>query len=242
LGVPLMVDIDWNLERGLMENLSVHLGVDLRELIDVPREGLLEGDRVIYVGHGEGFKRRDPKPEGVGEFLRELAAVMDEAVGKGRYKISFEMPTPPQPGGEPKPRMIDVIPDFVWWREHVEYARSPKLLPRGDWRVDWLLGVLFKSEEADMVYLDFRDPKVKVVVSGCFYSMHDSCELEARRRNVLVSSLRKAKKLKERYQSNPHVKWVKIVFAPDQEEVQKMIITVMDPAGMLTTSESQIPG
>ena len=58
----------------------------------------------------------------------------------------------------------------------------------------------------------------------------------------VTAEIRKAKKLKERYQSNPHVKWVKIVFAPDQEEVQKMIITVMDPAGMLTTSESQIPG
>ncbi|MHA1209412.1 MAG: hypothetical protein ACTSRF_09345 [Candidatus Freyarchaeota archaeon] len=233
-------DIGWDLEKSVVENLSRQLGVDLRELIDMPdEESLVEGDRVVFQHRGARFKRKDPSTEDVKDFLEELTAAMDEAVGEGEYEIEFEMPSPPPPGKEYAARMIDVIPDLTWWDERVKYARSSDLLPNEDWRVDWLLGVLFKSSDADMVFLDFRDPKVKVLVAGCFYSMYDTDELEARRREILVSSLRRAKELKRRYQSDPSIKWAKLVFTPDQEGNHKTIVTVMDSDGRLRTTESR---
>ncbi|WXG39478.1 MAG: hypothetical protein WED07_01365 [Candidatus Freyarchaeum deiterrae] len=237
-----MVDIDWNLEKGVIENLNAFLEVDLREIIDdMPsEESLVEGDRVIYLHHGDAFKRKDPTAEDMKSFVDELTEALDEAVGKGEYEIEFESPFPPPEGVESVARMIDVIPFFVWGAEHIEYARSPNPLPSEDWRVEWLLGVLFKSVDADMIYLDFRNPKVKMVVAGRLYSMYDSFESNERRKRVLVKSFLRANELKKKYQSDPSIKWAKLVFSRDQDGTHKSIITIMNLKGKLNIKESKM--
>nr|MDO8079295.1 hypothetical protein [Candidatus Freyarchaeota archaeon] len=236
-----MVDISWDLKKGVIENLNAFLEVDLREIIDdMPGEkSLVEGDRVIYMHHGDEFKRRDPTAEDLKGFADELTEALDKSVGKGEYKIEFDLPSPPPEGREPAARMIDVIPFFIWDVNHVEYARSPKLLPGEDWRVEWLLGVLFMSEDADMVYLDFRN-QVKVVVAGCLYSMYDSFESNDRRKEVLVKSFLEAKELKMKYQSDPSIKWAKLVFSQDREGTHRAIITTMNSKGKLNIKESKM--
>jgi hypothetical protein len=237
-----MVDIDWDLSKGVMENLNSFLEVNLREIIDdMPSEEfLVEGDRVIYLHHGDAFKRKDPTIEEVRSFADQLTVDLDKAVGKGKYEVEFDLPSPPPAGRESVARMIDVIPFFIWGVEHLKYARSPNIFPSDDWRVDWLLGVLFKSVDADMVYLDFRNPKVKVVVAGCLYFMYDSFESNDRRKRVLVKSLLKAKELKKKYQSDPSIKWAKLVFSQEQDETHKAIITTMNLSGKLNIEESKI--
>lgn len=237
-----MVDIDWDLSKGVIENLNSFLEVNLREIIeDMPNEEILvEGDRVIYLHRGETFKRRDPTLEDLKSFVDGLTGALDKAVGKEKYEIEFDLPSPPPAGRETVARMIDVIPFFIWSAEHLKYARSPNLLPSEDWRVDWLLGVLFKSVDADMVYLDFRNPKVKVVVSGCLYFMYDSFESNDFRKRVLVKSFLKASELQKKYQTDPSTKWAKLVFSPDQEETHKAIITTMSLSGKLNIEENKM--
>jgi hypothetical protein len=220
--------------------LNALLEVDLREIIDdMPgEESLVKGDRVIYLHHGDEFKRRDPTAEDLKSFVEGLTEKLDEAVGKGKYEFEFDPPFPPLEGRESVARMIDVIPFFSWGVQHIEYAKSLSLLPSEDWRVEWLLGVLFKSEDADMVYLDFQNPKIKVVIAGCLYSMYDSFESNNRRKDVLVKSFLKAKELRKKYQSDPYLKWAKLVFSQDQEGTHRAIITTMNLTGELNIKES----
>ncbi|MEM3587006.1 MAG: hypothetical protein QXO71_06755 [Candidatus Jordarchaeaceae archaeon] len=237
-----MVDIDWNLDEGVIENLNHILDVDLREIIDdfPSEESLVEGDRVIYSYKGDAFKRRDPTIDYLRRFADELTQDLDKIVGKGKYELEFEPPSPPPEGRKNIARMVDVIPFFTWGVDHLKYAKSPNFLPSEDWQVDWLLGVLFKSVEADIVYLDFRNPKVKVVVAGCLYFMYDSIESNEYRKKVLVNSFLKAKELKRKYQSFPSIKWAKVVFSQDQDETYKAIITTMDLNGNINIEETNL--
>ncbi|MEM2144041.1 MAG: hypothetical protein QW279_01665 [Candidatus Jordarchaeaceae archaeon] len=237
-----MVDIDWNLDEGVVENLNHLLEVNLREIIDdfPSEESLVEGDRVIYIYRGEAFKRRDAAIEDLRSFADQLSQDLDKAVGKGKYEIEFELPSPPPEGRENIARLVDIIPFFIWGVDHLKYANSSNLLPSEDWRVDWLLGVLFKSVEADMVYLDFRNPKVKLVVAGCLYFMYDSFKANDMRREVLVKSLIKANELKKKYQLDPSIKWAKLVFSQYQEETPKAIITTMNLDGKINIEENKI--
>lgn len=237
-----MVDIDWNLIKGVIENLNNLLEVNLREIVDdMPSEEfLVEGDRVIYLHQGDAFKRRDPTIEEVRSFADQLTVDLDKALGKEKYEIEFELPTPPPEGGETVARMIDVIPFFIWNVQHLKYARSPNLFPSDDWQMEWLLGVLFNSVDAYMVYLDFRNPKVKVVVSGCLYSMYDSFESNKRRKEILVKSLLKANELKKKYKSDPTIKWAKLVFSQDQDETHRAIITTMNLCEKLNIEENKL--
>ncbi|MEM3564518.1 MAG: hypothetical protein QXR19_14890 [Candidatus Jordarchaeaceae archaeon] len=235
-----MVDIGWDLDRSVMENLNEQLGADLRKIIeDMPDEkDLVEGDRVIYLCRGEEFRRTDETPETIAKFREDLIRALDEVPGL-RYSLEITPPSPPPPGYESKARTIDIIPAFSWPSHHLEYARSPTLLPSEDWRVDWLLGVIFLSEDADVFYLDFRNPKVKTVVSGRFYSTYDSFEENDRKKKSIISSIEQVQKLKKEYISNQAIKWAKLVFVVTHN-TSKAVISTMDLKGEMKIEEREI--
>ncbi|MBS7249733.1 MAG: hypothetical protein KIH08_03945 [Candidatus Freyarchaeota archaeon] len=235
-----MVDIGWDLDRSVVGNLNEQLGADLRKIIeDMPDEkDLVEGDRVIYLYRGEEFRRMDETPKNIAKFREDLIRALDEVPGL-RYSLEITPPSPPPPGYVTKARTIDIIPKFSWPNDHLRYARSPNLLPSEDWRVYWLLGVIFLSEDADMFYLDFRNPKVKTVVSGRFYSPYDSFEEYEKRRKSIISSIEQVQRLKKEYISNQAIKWAKLVFIVTHDK-SKAVISTMNLKGEMKIEEREI--
>ncbi len=88
-------------------------------------------------------------------------------------------------------------------------------------------GVIFLSEDADVFHLDFRNPKVKTVVSGSFYSTYDLFEENDRRKKGILRPIEQAQRQKKRISSKQSIKWAKLVFVVTYN-ISKAVTSIMD--------------
>ena len=214
---------EWALDEGLLYNLDAYLGTTVRRLIPIP-QGLEEGDRVLYrLTEGRTASRQPPEPQAFDEFK----AMFEEVAAKSGGYASGVLPRSEH---SPLPATLDILGDVCFDVPIAAYAEGDALLPFTDWAVEWLLGVMFTSEEFHLYYLDFLDPKVKIFVSHTFYEETLFREEQRERAKQVVATLRSAVAWRRHQARRRDIEWARLVTLES-----KGIVTVL--AGELTHSE-----
>lgn len=144
------------LKQWLLSYLTETFGDQFLNLI-TPPDGVETGERVMFkLREGVKAERHEVTPQEAEDFHRSLVESMPG------IKIHTE---PPLSSGLPYPRMVDITDwSIAYDNPAKEYLTSDTLLPKDDFNIDWLLGVVFSSERR-FVYIDFTHPKVKAIFS-----------------------------------------------------------------------------
>jgi len=181
-----------------------------------PPDGVEIGERVLFkLQDGKKAERCEETKQETEEFHQSLV----EAVG-GIEGIQILPTEPPVSSGLPYPRIVDIRDwDIAYDNPAKEYLTSDALLPKENFSIDWLFGLVFGFEK-QLIYIDFTHPKVKVIFSFVYdfedvfiktHLVYKRLEQFNKMRDALI----------EEAEGNPDLLWIKLVQIDETVSTQK---------------------
>jgi len=146
-----------DLKKWLYEYLTEEFGKEFIGLINPPHD-VENGERVLYkLKHNTQAQRKEITQKDQDDFrnlLEDIAQKSGGTVAKIEPVVS---------SGLPYPRLID-IPQWsalAYQKNVADYLNSEEILPKPDFNIEWLFGLLFGYSNKQLVYINFTHPKVK---------------------------------------------------------------------------------
>jgi hypothetical protein len=156
------------LEQWFINYLAETFGEQLLALIPMPVEYEI-GERVLFnLKDRVTVERKEQTQEDADDLHQMLAKTVGGIDG---VQVTTELPVT---SGLPYPRIIDILDWSVAMDIPAKkYLASNALLPKDDFAIRWLLGVMLWSSRKQLVYIDFTHPKVKTIFSADYDRKHD---------------------------------------------------------------------
>src|SRR6266542_1650399 len=140
-------------QQQFYEYLSDTFGPQFTEMIKPP-EGVRIGERVLYkLQNQHEAQRKEVTQKDLDNFHQMMVGIAEGCGGIA------SPPEPPVTSGLPFPRTVDITDwsDVALGTPAMKYVVSDELLPKVDFSIEWLFGLVFSSEK-QLVYIDFTDP------------------------------------------------------------------------------------
>ena len=193
------------------EYLADKFGESFTELIEPP-EGVMIGERMLYkLQNGQKAERKEMTQKDIDKFHQMVADIAEK---NGGVALESE---PPVTSGLPYPRVVDILDwsDVAMDIPAKKYVLSDDLLPKDNFAIEWLFGVVFSPSGKQLVYIDFTHPKVKVAFSADYDAEYDfTIGLEMPRR--LRQFKEKRAEIIQEVESRSNVLWAKLVQLDDE--------------------------
>jgi hypothetical protein len=204
-------------ETEILEDFITYLvhkfGKEIVEVIDIPDEAKV-GERVLYKLISDQVAQRKDFTQDYKELNKTLAEIAQKVSGT----VHIDQPTD---SGLSYPRTIDIID----WSEVAmqipakKYATSSDLLPKADFSIEWLFGLVFGYSSKRLIYIDFIHPKVKAA-----FSVEYDAEYDWSAGSDMIQLLNKFREkqteLIKDASSNESILWAKLVQLNDEVLVQ----------------------
>ena len=100
-----------------------------------------------------------------------VEAALQDIADRVGGALTVELPTE---SGLPNPRVVDLLDADIRYERRVKaFVESNDACPTPAFSLEWLIGLVDLSDEAEFVYIDFRHPRLKAVFSDVYRSRHD---------------------------------------------------------------------
>lgn len=187
------------LKHDFLKSLADSFGPSFLECIQEP-QGTQVGERVLYKFIDNTTAQRRTL---TGQQFQSLRLELEALAGETLATVTLEAPGN---SGLDLPRTADLIEaDTAMQLPAERWVNSETLLPRPDYKLEWLLGTIHWSDHKELLYIDFTDPKVKCTLCADFDDLYDTDlgeDMQTQFENILAA---RAELL-----ADPTIEWAKL--------------------------------
>lgn len=190
--------------------LEQRFGPGLTDFVAPPARVKI-GERVLYqLVDGEEAQRADIEKQNQ-DFEKNMAELVEKMSEGTGTKPEFYT-DPMISSGLPYPRAIDVphVSEIYMGSLATDYAASHDEFPTKDFPILWLFGVVFGYSTKTLLYMDFTDPKIRVLYVANYDAEHELLAGKDIPQEFRAFTIQQAI-MKHMYGPREDVHWIKMV-------------------------------